>query len=512
MFNFIKIAIKRTKKTKLFIIVQLVLVLFLIYHFLLIEYLKSNRSRFNKNSININSNDYTYSRVYKGPINGENFKCQRDELNETDVIRVSMDYYKDALDYIMERVEICENKTNEIRLLKVNDIYLYKENNEINKKTFNLLKRQNIIIQENLKNITDLEFFHVKLDFSHFEKEYNHSSSITCTLNLYDKIYNRSEGSRDLNILEKRNFTFENKYEIYLNKSGFYFVECFNKTYYFYNESFLILPQKMQKLIENRKQFKVDEIDLVSSEDISKHYDGRKKVKNPLNLKKKMNLLFMKFDSISKKHFKRIFPSTYKYLVEKMKNNIFYDELSSVGENSYPNMVPILTGIIVDPLVEYKYESEVDKYRDKNGYFDHLPFIWNEFEKEGYLTMYQEDMPSICQFNYNKPGFRWLPTAVYAKPYWVEHYRKRNDSSRCINGIPTYKKYFELLENFMDRMNTGKNKNIPYVSFNFHSEYTHDDIAVPLNMDKYLKNMLQKFETKGYFNNTLLILFSDHGK
>ena len=438
----------------------------------------------------------------------KNLKCLSDGFNETEADIVAIKYYLRSLDYVKNIYGFCENKKNELRLVSVKDVYLYEKNGQINKELLEKLKKQKNKIKEDKNE----EYFQVKLDFDYFKKNFARPSDIRCTLNLYDKVYRIHESRSQINISDTKEFSQVNNYELYVNKDGFYFVDCKannNMTSIFY-EDLIILPQKMKKLSEDREQYKVKETEFGSSHANDFHSTTTVLIKrSPIESKRKMNVIFLKIDSISKLHFKRTFPMTNQYLTKQMNNNIFYENLNSVGQNSYPNMIPILTGIIVDPLTEYDYNGEIDNYRDVNGFFDHLPFIWNQYENEGYITMYQEDMPSICQFNYNKPGFRFKPTGFYSRPYWVEHYRRRK--LRCLNGIPTYTRYFDNIESFVERMNEPKNKDTPYVLFSFSSDSTHDDFAVPPNLDLRLKTMLNKFETKGYLNNTLLFLFSDHG-
>ena len=60
-------------------------------------------------------------------------------------------------------------------------------------------------------------------------------------------------------------------------------------------------------------------------------------------------------------------------------------------------------------------------------------------------------------------------------------------------------------------MNSNQNKQTPFFSFNFLTEYTHNYLAVPYQFDQRLKEMLVRFETKGYLDNTMLIVMGDHG-
>lgn len=81
----------------------------------------------------------------------------------------------------------------------------------------------------------------------------------------------------------------------------------------------------------------------------------------------------------------------------------------------------------------------------------------------------------------------------------------------CHLGMPTFKTYFNLIEKFLERMNNEENSKKPYFSFNFLSEYTHDFLASPPQLDTSFAELLAKLDNKGYFDNTLLFVLSDHG-
>jgi hypothetical protein len=112
-----------------------------------------------------------------------------------------------------------------------------------------------------------------------------------------------------------------------------------------------------------------------------------------------------------------------------------------------------------------------------------------------------------------KKGFKYRPTSFYSRPLWVEKYAsKQKDVKKCFNGRPIYKGSFNNIEIFIKRMNEIEdNSKLPYFFFNFLTEYTHDDFVVPSYVDRYFRDMLERFERNGYLDNTLLIVFSDHG-
>jgi hypothetical protein len=88
-------------------------------------------------------------------------------------------------------------------------------------------------------------------------------------------------------------------------------------------------------------------------------------------------------------HFQRVMPITFEYLTNKLDHNIVFNNLNSIGENTFPNLVPLLTGLVVESINSLKLKSEVySAVNQDEGYYDKLPFIWYEYEKYGYITGY----------------------------------------------------------------------------------------------------------------------------
>lgn len=54
-------------------------------------------------------------------------------------------------------------------------------------------------------------------------------------------------------------------------------------------------------------------------------------------------------------------------------------------------------------------------------------------------------------------------------------------------------------------------KDKPKFTFAFHSEYSHESNDWVAAADEDTLSWLKEFNGKGYFNDTLLILMSDHG-
>lgn len=134
-------------------------------------------------------------------------------------------------------------------------------------------------------------------------------------------------------------------------------------------------------------------------------YEKCESNKETVKLNDKMNVLILIFDSTSFNHFKRIFPLTFSYL-ENLKNNFFFKNYNIVGKNSYPNMLSLFTGLhnVDNPDLNLTTENnKIDEF-DSGKFEDFQAFIWKDYEKEKYLTMYSEDHNRLGLLNYLANG------------------------------------------------------------------------------------------------------------
>ncbi|CAH1972431.1 unnamed protein product [Acanthoscelides obtectus] len=122
-----------------------------------------------------------------------------------------------------------------------------------------------------------------------------------------------------------------------------------------------------------------------------------------------ISLLMIGIDSVSRLNFIRTMPHTYNYV----ETNHWIPLLgfNKKGDNTFPNMMAILTGLDVSLLMEDKICNPYIF-----GELDTCPMIWKNYSKLGYITAYAEDEPYRVAFNYAK-GFKTPPTDYYFKPY-----------------------------------------------------------------------------------------------
>lgn len=125
----------------------------------------------------------------------------------------------------------------------------------------------------------------------------------------------------------------------------------------------------------------------------------------------KYSVLLFGIDSISRLNMIRTMPKTVEYL--KNKQWFEMEGYNKIGDNTFPNLVAILTGRNVSQFRQSCMKSE------EKDMFDNCPFIWKNFKNESYTTAYIEDCPSIGTFNFHKYGFMNSPTDYYSRPYLI---------------------------------------------------------------------------------------------
>ena len=221
---------------------------------------------------------------------------------------------------------------------------------------------------------------------------------------------------------------------------------------------------------------------------------------------KRMNVLMIGIDSVSYNNMQRVFPLTYNYLKE-LENNVIFDNYNSIGENTYPNHMAILGGL-KDPEMSLLYSLIKN-----NSHHDHFPFIWKQFEKLGYVSMLYLDYSKFSIFHNGRNGFLYKPTDFYNHALGMKLSMLSNSKNQhCIDKMPMYRIIFDKIEEFVTRMNSPINKDTPYFSFSFQTSFSHDFLTPPPGIDTRIRDMLTKIYSKGYLDDTMLIIYSDHGQ
>ena len=138
---------------------------------------------------------------------------------------------------------------------------------------------------------------------------------------------------------------------------------------------------------------------------------------------KRLSVLLLGFDSVSRLNLLRTMPKTVKYLRRTGWLEMF--GYNKVGDNTLPNLAAVLTGLSMEQLKNQCWASH-------HSNFDNCPFIWKEYSELGYVTAYAEDDPRGSTFNYHKTVFVIPPTDYYIRPfYWLprRNFQVRSDTT-----------------------------------------------------------------------------------
>lgn len=224
------------------------------------------------------------------------------------------------------------------------------------------------------------------------------------------------------------------------------------------------------------------------------------KVEDPLPL----NVLVLGIDAVSRLNLHRQLPHTLKYLrklglVELLGYN-------KVGDNTFPNLIPVLTGYSEDELTKVCWHKNTDK-------FDKCPFIWKQYSENGFKTAYAEDSAWMGIFNYAKRGFHEQPTNYY----WSFFNRiaediigNEHDSNviRCVGARRVYATMLDYIKKFTTTMQNNKQ---PYFGFFWEVSLSHDYLNAPKMADEEFEAFFKYLNDSGALNHTALIFMSDHG-
>lgn len=118
-----------------------------------------------------------------------------------------------------------------------------------------------------------------------------------------------------------------------------------------------------------------------------------------------INVLMYGFDSLSKNAFIRKLPKTYDFLTQHLKGDVLQG-YNIVGDGTPQALIPILTGFTELELPETRKRMKDSK--SVNVY----PMIWTDYEQNGYVTSFNEDVPKIGTFSYRLNGFEQQPTGL----------------------------------------------------------------------------------------------------
>lgn len=252
----------------------------------------------------------------------------------------------------------------------------------------------------------------------------------------------------------------------------------------------------LNKLLESEAtNIESNDINIEDNDTSAKHKTDRK-----------MNVMVIGLDSLSRLNFHRRMNESAEVLLNEL-NAVEFFGFNKVADNTYPNLIPTLTGLDENELVTACIPT-------KNHTFDLCHFIWNEFKNKNYSTTYVEDMASLGLFQYLRRGFKKQPTDYSLRPIMIEMEHniakhKSVNTHLCMGSRRTFDVLLEYVKKFIAFMTTQPNQ--AHFSFFWTTSYTHDYLNFPLLIDADFAQFLKLLRVSGALDNTFLVLMSDHG-
>ncbi|XP_033726105.1 uncharacterized protein LOC117315815 [Pecten maximus] len=211
-----------------------------------------------------------------------------------------------------------------------------------------------------------------------------------------------------------------------------------------------------------------------------------------LSRKRPLDVVMIGLESTSRMNFIRHMNFTRNFLRKKMAA-VELKGYNKLALNTFPNLIPMLLGIPVQEM------------NDSRKFYDNYPFIWKDFKKAGYVTLMGQDATQTAAFHYLRKGFRQAPVDYYMRPY-IRGLESTNRHGLCSGNKLILQGIFDKLADFITTYH-----DVPKFTFTFISQPSHDNPNGIGIVDLPLKRTLSDLHTRGLLNNTLLLVFGDHG-
>lgn len=218
----------------------------------------------------------------------------------------------------------------------------------------------------------------------------------------------------------------------------------------------------------------------------------------------RLSVMVLGIDSVSHLNFQRQMRRTASYIRQNLSHVEFWG-FNKVGDNTFPNLVPLLSG-----LDDQELNISCVAPMATPGY-DGCSFIWKRYKQAGYKTVFAEDVGLLGLFNFCRSGFRRAPTDYYLRPIVLEMekriaYKKDLNVNLCMGGRRTADVLMEYMRKMVPHM-----KRQLFFSFFWSVSLTHDYFNSPTLLDAQLAFNLRLLQESGILNHTLVLLMSDHG-
>lgn len=214
-----------------------------------------------------------------------------------------------------------------------------------------------------------------------------------------------------------------------------------------------------------------------------------------------LNVVMLGFDSVSAANFRRKMPKSINFLKRSLKT-YFISGQTIVGDATTPALTAMLTGL---------YEKETPEGRqgyDNSAPIDKWPWIMNLYKEHGYVTMMGEDDPTMGAFNLRLRGFEDPPAHHYARPFWLalEERYERDEPGLCSRSTFMVNYTLDYVLSYFEAYPSTPKFAFAFMSYLTHAHPNHLSYA-----DNDIVRLLRTFVDRKYHDNTVIILFGDHG-
>lgn len=214
------------------------------------------------------------------------------------------------------------------------------------------------------------------------------------------------------------------------------------------------------------------------------------------NSEDKLSVMIIGMDSVSRLMFHRSLVKSRRVL--EALGAIEFLGYNRVGENTFPCLIPLLTG---------KSSKELNAAcQSDSDVMDECDFIWDVFSSQGYVTAYVEDYDDITTFNCGRKGFRKIPVDFYSKPFIKAASSVFLDATSCLGGMSEDELVLQWSLNYQKEF-----KNDLHFGFFWMNRFSHDDANFIQFIDPLLERIIAEMTTENLLNETVLVVVSDHG-
>ncbi|XP_077541156.1 uncharacterized protein LOC144153377 [Haemaphysalis longicornis] len=214
--------------------------------------------------------------------------------------------------------------------------------------------------------------------------------------------------------------------------------------------------------------------------------------------KGQMNVVLLGIDMTSRINFGRHMKLTRQFLMQEL-NAFEFLGYNKVGDNSFGNQIPLLTGL------PSEYAERLFHYKP----FDTLPHLWSVFGARGYVTLFLEEMPRLGLFVYpDLRGFRKPPTDYYPQPIIDAMSAEGGLDNYCAGSRLKTQVFLEYLDDVL-RLNAEDGQRL--FAYVWLSDVPHANDHALLMLDEPVHALLRAMHERRAFEDTAVVLLSDHG-